>query len=75
MSGELFQATMLELAAVYDGDRKVYISTARQYIQNLVNLFKADATRTAAGKGRRGCHQKRQSNRVEPETCRARFAA
>ncbi len=39
-----------ELAKVYDGDRKVFISTARRHIQNLANLFKADAA------GERGHH-------------------
>ncbi len=39
------QATLPELAAVYDGDRKVFVSAARRHIQNLANLFKADATR------------------------------
>ncbi len=42
------QATLPELAAVYDGDRKVFVSAARRHIQNLANLFKADATRRDA---------------------------
>ena len=65
MSGELFQATMRELAAVYDGDRKVYILTARGHIQNLANLFKTDAARREgdrdADSGREGL------SRVPPE--------
>ena len=33
------------LAEIYDGDRQVYISTARRHIQNFGNLFKADVAR------------------------------
>ena len=61
---------MAELAKVYDGDRKVFISTARRHIQNFANLFKADAARargrtasTAPGKGRRARNPRTNKNR------------
>ncbi len=41
---------LAELAKVYDGDRQVFISTARRHIQNITNLLKADA---AQGEGPR----------------------
>ncbi len=40
-----------ELAKVYDGDRQVFVSTARRHIQNFANLFKSDA---APGEMHRG---------------------
>ncbi len=36
-------AAMVELAKVYDGDHEVYVSAARQHIQNLENVLRADA--------------------------------
>lgn len=39
------ESGMRALAPLFDGDRKVYTSTARQHIQNLENLLRADAER------------------------------
>ena len=39
---------MPTLAALYDGDRELYMSTARQAIQNLANLLRDDAIRRGA---------------------------
>ncbi len=36
------EKSMRALAPLFDGDRKVYTSTARQHIQNLENLLRAD---------------------------------
>ena len=71
-----------ELAKVYDGDRKVFVSTARRHIQNLANLFKADGardgragdSRPAVGRNRRARNQRMRKNRTKSETCLARFA-
>ena len=49
--GERDHANMAEMAAIYDGDREVYVSTARQHIQNLENLLRADGAAGAAGQG------------------------
>ena len=37
------EASMVSLAAVFDGDRELYVSTARRHIQNLANVLRADA--------------------------------
>ena len=42
---------LAEVAQIYDGDRQVFVSTARRHIQNFANLFKADA---AQGDGHGG---------------------
>ena len=38
-------AVLAAMSKVYDGDREVYVSTARQHIQNLENLLREDARR------------------------------
>ena len=37
-------STMRPLADLFDGDRELYVSTARQHIQNLANVLRADST-------------------------------
>ena len=41
---------LAELAQVYDGDRQVFVSTARRHIQNFANLFKSDAAPDDGGR-------------------------
>lgn len=42
-------ASLAGMAAIYDGDHEVYVSAARQHIQNLENLLRADAQRRGGG--------------------------
>ena len=59
---------LAELAKVYDGDRQVFVSTARRHIKNFANLFKADA---APEDGRRAIDRAWEGPpRVEPSNKR-----
>ena len=49
--GERDAESLVAMAAIYDGDHEVYVSTARKHIQNLENLLRADAAGRVKGEG------------------------